>query len=82
MSLFNVKPKVKAPLSQNDRVLKMLREAGSKGVRNHQFPENRILRYSARINDLRKEGYNIYCERVLLPNGRSTGVFKYYLNEE
>lgn len=41
----------------------------------------KILRYSARIGDLRKQGYDIFCERVVLPNGRSTGVFKYFLIE-
>ena len=69
-------------LSQEERLLKMLRAAGNKGVPNYEFPKNQILRYSARIGDLRNDGHNIYCEREYLPNGRASGVFRYYLNEE
>ena len=69
-------------LSQNDRIIKMLRRAGSRGIANYEFPRHRILRLSARVNDLRQDGYNIYCERQYLPNGRATNVWKYYLNEE
>lgn len=69
-------------MSQTTKILKMLRKAKNKGVPNYRFPEKRILRYSARIGDLRNEGYNIYCERLLLPNGKATNVFNYYLNEE
>ena len=69
-------------MSQEERILKLLRKAGNKGVANYDFPRHRILRYSARIGDLRAEGFNIYCERERLPNGRATNVFRYYLNEE
>lgn len=69
-------------LSQESKILKMLRKAGQRGVANHEFPKRRILRYSARIGDLRADGYNIICERVYLPNGRATNVFKYILVEE
>lgn len=68
-------------LSQTGKVLKMLRKAGKRGVENHKFPEARILRYSARIAELRQEGHNIYCERVFI-RGKATGIFKYYLTEE
>ena len=57
----------------------MLIHAGTRGVENYKFPEAKILRYSARIGDLRKQGYDIFCERMTLPNGRSTGVFRYFL---
>lgn len=70
------------PLSQEEQILRMLRKAGSRGVANHEFPKHRILRYSARLGELRNEGYNIYCERQKLPNGRATNVFKYYLIED
>ena len=70
------------PLSQEERLLRLLRKAGSRGVENHEFPKHRILRYSARIGDLRKDGYNIYCERQRLPNGRATSTYKYYLIED
>lgn len=69
-------------ISQNARILKMLRKAGSKGVPNYKFPAHRILKYNARITDLRHEGYNITCERQYLPNGRATSVFNYMLIEE
>lgn len=69
-------------MSQEAKLLHMLKQAGSHGIANYKFPEARILRYSARINDLRKQGYEILCERQVLPNGRSTGVFKYYLIEQ
>jgi hypothetical protein len=68
-------------MSQEAKLLSMLRKAGKHGVPNYRFPEAKILRYSARIGDLRNEGYDIICERVKLPNGRSTGVFKYILVE-
>lgn len=69
-------------MSQTSKVLKMLRKAGSKGVPNYKFPAAKILRYSARIGELRSEGYNIYAERVLMRNGRASNVFKYILIEE
>lgn len=68
--------------SQEETIIKMLRKAGSRGVPNYKFPEHRILRYSSRIRELRLEGFNILAERQKLPNGRSTGVWLYYLIEE
>lgn len=69
-------------MSQTSTILKMLRKAGKRGVPNYKFPQKNCLRYSARIGELRAQGYNIYCERVVLPNGRATGVFNYILLEE
>lgn len=69
-------------MSQSNRLLKMFRAAGSQGICNYEFPREFIIRYSARIDDLRKEGYNIVCERVKLPNKRSTNVYRYILIEE
>lgn len=57
----------------------MLEKAGSSGVMNYQFPRNNILRYSARIGELRADGYNIIAERIKLKNGRSTNVYRYVL---
>ena len=59
----------------------MLRKAGKHGLENYKFPQQGILRYSARIADLRAEGFNVYCERVVV-DGRHTGTFKYFLIEE
>jgi len=68
-------------MSQSTTIIKMLRKAGQRGVYNYQFPEARILRYSSRIKELRSEGHDILCERVNLPNGRATNVFRYILVE-
>lgn len=83
-------PEVKAPpvapakktkgLSQSERILKQLRDAGSKGVENYKLAEYN-LGYRGRITELRQDGYNIYCERQRI-NGRATGVWVYYLTEE
>lgn len=67
-------------LSQADKILKQLREAGSRGVENYKLAEYN-LGYRGRITELRQDGYNIYCERQRI-NGRATGVFIYYLTEE
>ena len=69
-------------LTQQQQVLQLLRKAGNKGVPNYAWYQNRILRPSARIGELRAEGFNIYCERERLPNGRATNVYRYYLIEE
>lgn len=71
-----------AKLTQQEQVIKLLRKAGSKGVPNYAWYQNRILRPSARIGELRADGFNIYCERERLPNGRATNVFRYYLIED
>ena len=69
-------------LTQTSKVLKMLWKAGKRGVPNYKFYENRILRPSARIAELRADGYNIVAERQQLPNGRYTGIWFYKLIEE
>lgn len=69
-------------MSQTTKVLTMLKRAGQRGVMNYEFPRKRILRYSARLGDLRNEGYNIIAERVKLKNRRSTNVFRYILIKE
>jgi len=68
-------------MSQSTKLLTMLRKAGKHGIENYKFPQQGILRYSARIADLRAEGFNVYCERVVI-DGRHTGTFKYFLIEE
>lgn len=83
-------PEVKAPpvepakktkgLSQAERIIKQLRDAGSNGVENYKLAEYN-LGYRGRITELRQDGYNIYCERQRI-NGRATGVWVYYLTEE
>jgi len=71
------KPK---PITQSGRIIRMLTDAGSRGVENHKFPEAGILQYGARINGLRKDGHSIYCEQKKI-DGRATGTFIYYLGD-
>jgi len=68
--------------SQDEEIIRMLQRAKNHGVANYQFANNRILRYSAVIERLRKDGYNIITERVFLKNGRATNVWKYTLIED
>ena len=68
-------------MSQQEQVLKLLREAGQQGVPNFVFFNNRILRASERVRELKADGYNIETSRDKLPNGRSTNVFRYTLIE-
>ena len=67
-------------LTQAGRIIKQLKEAGKKGVENYKLAEYN-LGYRGRITELRQDGYNIYCERQKI-NGRSTGVWMYYLIED
>lgn len=69
-------------MSQTTTVLKMLRKAGNHGVANYKFPSSRILRYSARIAELRQEGFNIPAPERQMHHGRFTGVYVYHLIEE
>lgn len=68
-------------MSQTSEIIKLLRENSKHGTPNYMFPARRILKYSSRISELRKDGYNIYCERDRLKNGRATNVFRYFLIE-
>lgn len=55
----------------------MLKRRTKFGVKNYEFTNAGILRYSARIGELRKQ-YRITCER-LYKNGRATHTFIYRL---
>lgn len=68
-------------LSQEARIIHELKKAGQRGLPNYRFPQMGILRYSARIGDLRKEGYQIVAERQYL-HGRWSGVWIYRLLSE
>jgi len=69
-------------MSQTDTVLKLLRKAKSHGVANYTFFNNRILRASERIRELKADGYTIVTSRDRLPNGKATNVYRYTLIEE
>lgn len=68
-------------LSQHGKIIRILKANPIKGVANFRFTDMGILDYTARISELRKDGHNIYCERVKR-NGKSTGTFLYYLNDD
>jgi len=68
------------PVTQSQRIINQLKKAGEGGVTNYYLAHYN-LGYRARITELRKDGYNIHCERQVV-NGRSTGVFIYYLTDK
>lgn len=67
-------------LSQNSRVLKLLKSRGQLGAYNYDLAKI-SLRYGARLKDLREDGYNIITERQYVA-GRASNSFKYVLIEE
>lgn len=68
-------------LSQQGKILKLLKENNKLGFPNYNFPKYGILKYNARISELRQDGHAIVAVRDKLDNGRSTGVWRYYLND-
>lgn len=68
-------------MSQRDRIIKELRKAGKRGVTNHHFSNNmRILDYTARISELRHDGYEILAvQQRMFMSKKLSGTFKYYL---
>lgn len=67
--------------TQASKVLKAIKNSGSRGFPNYKFPQMGILRYSARIGDLRREGHAIQAERQII-NGKYTGIWFYRLSSE
>lgn len=67
--------------SQQSQVLKMLKDAGMRGLENYRFPQVNILCYTKRISELRSSGHNILTERVYV-DGRATGTFRYTLLDQ
>lgn len=67
--------------SQKSRLLEFLRSKGHCGATSIEIErELTILRYGARIHDLRSDGHEIECERVGT-SGRGTAIFRYTLIE-
>ena len=54
----------------------MLEQAGREGVTNGQFVDAQILRYSARIKELRDNGHRIEKHRI------TDGTFRYTLQQD
>lgn len=69
-------------MTQEERMLKALKKAGRRGIPNHKFHDLRILSHTKIISNLREDGHVISKELVRLPNGRSTGVYVYTLEEQ
>jgi hypothetical protein len=61
--------------SQKEKMINLLREAGENGVTNKEF-QNICIRWTARISELYKDGYEIDMQQV---NG---GIYKYVLKKE
>lgn len=51
-------------VSQKQRILQMLEEAGSNGVTGNQFYAACLPRFAARIKELRDQGYSITTRRI------------------
>ena len=51
-------------MTQRDHVLHMLQDAGDRGITTGEFLDARISRFSARIDELRRDGYMIVKHRV------------------
>lgn len=66
-------------MTQKQTVLRMLEEAGPEGVTSNQFYKALLPRFSARIHELRREGFDVIKEPVeqghfcyiLVSHGRS-----------
>ena len=66
--------------SQATKIYRLIKTNNKHGVANYDLSKI-SLKYSSRISELRADGHNIYCERVRR-NGKATGTFLYYLNDE
>ena len=60
-------------MTQKQTVLQMLEQAGPEGVTSNQFYAACLPRFSARIHELRREGFNVVKEPV------EQGHFRYIL---
>lgn len=81
MGLLDKFRKKNKALTQEGRVLRELKNAGSRGVENWRL-SHLALKYTSVVSDLRKEGHNILAIRQPLANGKMSNTWKYYLNEE
>ena len=61
------------PVTQKERILRALKASGAQGVTNRQFIDMNIFRYSARIEELRKEGHIITISNI------KGGLYRYTL---
>lgn len=68
--------------TQHTKIIQMLKRRSKSGVPNYAFPEVGILCYSKRIQELRKDGWNITVDRWFDNNGKGTNTFIYKLIED
>lgn len=67
-------------LSQATKIYRLIRSQNKHGTPNYQLARV-CLNYTMRVSELRKDGHNVQAERQY-KNGRATGVWLYFLNEE
>lgn len=68
--------------TQLNRAYRVLKKAGSRGVKNYEFASQGFLRYSHYVKELRADGHHITAERLKLPNGRWSNVWLYRLEDD
>lgn len=66
--------------SQATKIYSLIKKNNKHGTPNYKL-SHVSLKYSSRISELRRDGHNIYAERVFR-KGRATGTWLYYLNED
>jgi len=69
-------------ISQHARILNALKKNGKHGIKNSWFHQHHILCHTARISELRAEGYTIVAEQQRDWRGKATGTFKYFLRDD
>lgn len=66
--------------TQATQIYRLIKNNNAAGTPNYKLAQL-SLKYSSRISELRRDGHDIYCERVF-KNGRATSTYLYYLREE
>lgn len=64
--------------NQANQILRLIRDSGDRGVENYKLSDI-SLKYSSRISELRKDGYDIRARRIWR-DGKASGTFVYYLH--
>lgn len=64
--------------NQANQILRLIRDSGDRGVENYKLADI-SLKYSSRISELRKEGYDVRAKRIWR-DGKASGTFVYYLH--
>lgn len=66
--------------NQATQILRLIKDSGDRGVENYKLSDI-SLKYSSRISELRKDGYDIRARRIWR-DGKASGTFVYYLHTE